>query len=108
MNIKASIKEARSSKISGDIQKIARELDKLAEIVDQTTEKELVPLDDLAHALKSRRKELGLTNQEEAAALSSVSIVTYRKAEDISGNPTLKTLKAIAEGLNLKIWIEKC
>lgn len=108
MDTKASIKDIRTAKVSGDIHKIANELSELASLIDQSEQKEMIPLDGLAQTLKDRRKELGLANQEEAAALSSVSIVTYRKAEDISGNPTLKTLKAITEGLNLKIWIEKC
>jgi DNA-binding XRE family transcriptional regulator len=108
MNTKASIKDIRSAKVSGDIHKIASELYELASLIDQTEQKEMIPLDGLGQTLKDRRKELGLANQEEAAALSSVSIVTYRKAETSDGNPTLKTLKAIAEGLNLKLWIEKC
>ena len=108
MNTKESIKEIRSAKVSGDLHEIAHKLNEIASRLGQAEKKEMITLDSLAQTLKERRKELGFANQEEAAALSSVSIVTYRKAEDISGNPTLKTLKAIAEGLNLKIWIEKC
>jgi DNA-binding XRE family transcriptional regulator len=108
MNTKASIKDLRTTKVSDDLKRISKELSKLSLVADQTEEKEMFSIDDLADVLKNRRKELGFANQEEAAAISSVSLVTYRKTEDVKGNPTIKTLKAIAEGLNLKIWIEKC
>lgn len=108
MGTKASIKELKLTKVSGDLKRISKELNDIALVASQLEEKEMHSIDELADLLKKRRKELGLASQEEAAAISSVSHATYRKAEDEEGNPTLKTLKAIAEGLNLKIWIEKC
>jgi hypothetical protein len=45
--------------VSDDLKRISKELSELSLVADQTEEKEMLSIDDLADVLKSRLKELG-------------------------------------------------
>ena len=107
-NTKVSIGALRSREIGNDIRSLIPALESIAERVEASDERQLVELERLHEILVQRRKALGIHTQIEAAALAGIGEVTYRKAERANGNPTLATLKAIAEGMNIKLWVEIC
>ncbi len=62
----------------------------------------------LGETIKSRRKELGIT-QPHLAELANISTNTLYKLERGQGNPTLDVLYKLAEvlGLELKLEVKK-
>ncbi len=64
--------------------------------------------EELIKTLKSRREELGIT-QDHLAELSEVGLRTLKKLESGKGNPTFETLYKLAEvlGMELKLEIKK-
>ena len=56
----------------------------------------------LIQTLKSRRNELGIT-QEDLAELSGVGLRTLKKIESGKGNPTLSTMTSLLDVLGMEI-----
>jgi transcriptional regulator with XRE-family HTH domain len=61
--------------------------------------------DDLIKQLKERREMLKVT-QETLAELSSVGLRTLKQIESSKGNPTLLTLKKLADVLGMEINLQ--
>lgn len=63
---------------------------------------------DLIAALKSRREELGVT-QDNLADLAGVGLRTLKEIESGKGNPTFDTLHKLADvlGMELKLEVKK-
>lgn len=66
---------------------------------------ELEPEFNIIQAMIDARKEAGLT-QKQLAEKTGIAQGDISKLEHGNGNPSLKTLKRLAEGLNLKLKIE--
>ena len=64
--------------------------------------------DNLLQALKSRREELGVT-QEQLSELANVSLRTVKEIDGGKGNPTVSTLIKLADvlGMELKLEVKK-
>jgi len=62
-------------------------------------------IQDLGELIKSRRKELGIT-QPHLAELAKVSTNTLYKLERGRGNPSLEVLNKLAEILGMEITLE--
>jgi y4mF family transcriptional regulator len=62
-------------------------------------------VNNLGETVKSRRKELGIT-QPHLAELSDISTNTLYKLECGQGNPTLHVLNKLAEVLGLELKLE--
>jgi len=62
-------------------------------------------IQDLGELIKSRRKELGIT-QPHLAELANVSTNTLYKLERGRGNPSLEVLNKLAEILGMEITLE--
>ncbi len=60
---------------------------------------------ELGETIKSRRKELGIT-QPHLAELAKVSTNTLYKLERGQGNPSLNVLNKLAEVLGMKLSLE--
>jgi len=60
---------------------------------------------DLGEALKSRRKELNIT-QPHLAEIAKVSTNTLYKLERGQGNPSLEVLNKLAEVLGMELILE--
>jgi transcriptional regulator with XRE-family HTH domain len=60
--------------------------------------------DDLAEALKQRRKLAGIT-QRDLAELADVAVHTVSDLESGKGNPTLDVLSKLAGVLGLEIYL---
>ncbi len=58
----------------------------------------------LIRSLKATRKEKGLT-QKELSELTGIAQADLSKIENGNANPSLKTLKRLAEGLGKKLQI---
>lgn len=63
---------------------------------------------DLIAALKTRREELGVT-QDNLADLAGVGLRTLKEIESGKGNPTFDTLNKLAAvlGMELKLEVKK-
>lgn len=63
---------------------------------------------DLVRRLKSRREQLGVT-QEQLAELASVALRTVKALDSGKGNPTVSTLIKLANvlGMELKLEVRK-
>jgi transcriptional regulator with XRE-family HTH domain len=59
--------------------------------------------DDVVHSLDSRRVELGLTKAELARRADMPAAAVRRLFSQQQKNPTLSTLIAIADALNLRV-----
>ena len=59
----------------------------------------------IGESIKSRRKELGIT-QPHLAELASVSTNTLYKLERGQGNPSLKILNQLAEVLGMELHLD--
>ncbi len=57
---------------------------------------------DLAETMKSRRKTLGIS-QQDLAEMSGISLATIKDIERGQGNPSLKTAKKILDILGMEI-----
>lgn len=62
-------------------------------------------VENLGEAIKSRRKELSIT-QPHLAELAKVSTNTLYKLERGQGNPSLDVLNKLAEVLGMKLTLE--
>ncbi len=60
---------------------------------------------NLGEAIKSRRKELSIT-QPHLAELANISANTLYKIERGQGNPTLEVLNKLAEVLGMELTLE--
>lgn len=60
---------------------------------------------DLINTIKERRENLQV-NQENLAKLSGVGLRTLKQFESGKGNPTLLTLKKLADVLGLEICLK--
>lgn len=60
---------------------------------------------NLIKALKSRREELGVT-QDYLAELAGVGLRTLKEIESGKGNPTFETLNKLAEVLGMELKLE--
>jgi transcriptional regulator with XRE-family HTH domain len=63
---------------------------------------------DLIQRLKTRREQLGVT-QEQLAELASVALRTVKELDSGKGNPTVSTLIKLADvlGMELKLEVRK-
>lgn len=61
--------------------------------------------EELTEIIKQRRETLKVT-QETLAQLSGIGLRTLKQFESGKGNPTLKTLKTIAETLGLEVGLK--
>ncbi|MDD3273975.1 MAG: helix-turn-helix transcriptional regulator [Bacteroidales bacterium] len=61
--------------------------------------------DDLINTIKERRENLKV-NQENLAKLSGVGLRTLKQFESGKGNPTLDTIKKIADVLGLEVCLK--
>jgi transcriptional regulator with XRE-family HTH domain len=59
----------------------------------------------LIKSIKARREMLQV-NQEMLAELSGVSLRTLKQFESGKGNPTLKTISKLADGLGLELTLK--
>lgn len=94
---KQSIKEAIDQQISA--------MAELSQRIERSNLPNLSTLNKLPTILVARRLALGLSVAD-VAALASISANTYRAMEREEANPSLQTLVAVCEVLNLKLWIE--
>lgn len=62
-------------------------------------------LSELILELKQRRETLNVT-QEQLAEISGVGLRTLKQFESGKGNPTLQTLRKLADALGLKLKLE--
>ena len=60
---------------------------------------------DLIHIIKERRENLKV-NQENLAKLSGVGLRTLKQFESGRANPTLQTIKKIADVLGLEVCLK--
>jgi transcriptional regulator with XRE-family HTH domain len=61
--------------------------------------------EDLINTIKERRENLKV-NQENLAKLSGVGLRTLKQFESGKGNPTLDTIKKIADVLGLEVCLK--
>ncbi|HPW66763.1 MAG TPA: helix-turn-helix transcriptional regulator [Salinivirgaceae bacterium] len=61
--------------------------------------------DNLINTIKERRENLKV-NQEQLAKLSGVGLRTIKQFESGKGNPTLLTIKKIADVLGLEVCLK--
>ena len=57
---------------------------------------------DLAQTMKSRRKTLGIS-QQDLAEIAEVSLATVKDIERGNGNPSLRTVQKILDVLGMEI-----
>jgi transcriptional regulator with XRE-family HTH domain len=61
--------------------------------------------ENLIERLKSRREELGVT-QEQLAELAAVALRTVKELDAGKGNPTISTLTKLADVLGMELKLE--
>jgi len=61
--------------------------------------------EDLINTIKERRENLKV-NQEHLAKLSGVGLRTLKQFESGKGNPTLQTIRKIADVLGLEVCLK--
>ena len=94
---KQSIKQAVDQQIEALVE--------LSQRIERSNLPNLTALDELPDILKARRSTMGISVTD-LADLASISANTYRAMERQGANPSLQSLVAVCEVLNLKLWVE--